>query len=95
MKAKFFCSFLFIFILGCTTTYTSGELFPIERIEEIQVGMPQEEVLTILGAPYAEEQYIGGTKWIWSYSTVQKDHTFTVTVVEKIVASRSEYVLYH
>lgn len=84
------------FLGACATVdHTSGTSFPIERTTEVQIGMTQAELIDILGAPYAKEPYIGGTKWIWSYSTVIKDHTFVVTIVDNLVASRSEYIHYH
>jgi len=84
------------FLSACVTgTRTSGTLFPIERTNEVQVGMTQQDLIDILGAPYVKESYIGGTKLIWSYSTTTKDHTFVVTIVDNLVASRSEYIYYH
>ncbi len=84
-------------LVACATTetHTSGTFFPVERTSEVEVGMTQQQLIDLLGVPYVEEPYIGGTKLIWSYSTVIKDHTFVVTIVDNLVASRSEYIYYH
>lgn len=96
MVARLLTAVVLIGLLGaCAATRTSGELFPTERTGEVQVGMREEEVINLLGVPYVKEPYIGGAKWIWSYSTELKDHTFVVTIVDNLVASRSEYIHYH
>lgn len=92
----FICLFAGFFLLSCTTTTRmSGEFFDTNLISEIKVGMSQQEVLGILGPPHVEEQYIGGTKWIWSFSTMERDHSFAVRIEEGEVLSRSGYVQRH
>ena len=82
-----------VFLVGCATKhYISGQLFNTNLIDEIGVGMIEEEVLYVLGPPHIREPYIDGAKWIWSFSTVDKGHSFVVRIEDGEVVSLSSYV---
>lgn len=100
MITKHFLSYSSIFLtlvcgliltLSSCSTRSSGESFPHNNVTLVYVDMPAQEVLNIMGKPYTREPYIGGEKWIWSYSSKEFDHTFVVTIEDGIVRSLSEY----
>ena len=76
--------------LGCAAR-TSGAYFDEASTYNITVGMTDREVYALLGRPYLVETYIGGEKWIWSYSTPRLDASFVVSIEEGKVRSFSGF----
>ena len=70
---------------------TSGAPFSEEDTRNVTVGMTAQEVYDLLGAPYAVETYIGGEKWIWSFSDPDLDISFVVSIEQGKVSSFSGY----
>lgn len=83
------CMVLLTLLVSCTSI--SGVEYPKDRVGEISVGMAGQEVKNILGEPYTIERYVGGEKWIWSYSSSREVHSFVVTVENGYVRSLSGF----
>ena len=83
-----------VFLLGgsiACAARISGAPFTEENMRNVTVGMTAKEVYDLLGKPYAVETYIGGEKWIWSYSDPDLDISFVVSIEKGKVRSFSGF----
>lgn len=86
-KSKFSFFLLLVTIMGCTTTYNS------RLINRISLGMPKQEVISIMGEPESVSATNGVEYLTYSlyppppYYTITEKNTYYVRIINGIVDS--------
>lgn len=72
-----------ILVFAAALSACAGTKFSYEQARRVQVGMSEQEVVSIMGKPYSVVSRPEGQVWVWSYANGMSGRSRAVSFIMK------------